>query len=159
MEYRLEQEKLYDLIEPVVSGLGFKIVELNSRTVQGRLHINLVLFSPEGVGLDECAKVHRTIIPRLEMAEENRDIYLEVGSPGLSRNIKSAEEFQVFKGRGFRVLTESADEWLGGIIGDIIDDKLKVLEINEAGEEVLKVELSVKDIRKAKLDDTQEIRR
>ena len=159
MEYRLKQEKLFELIEPVVSGMGLSIVDLSSTTIQKRLHVHLVLYKEDGISLDDCAKVHRTIVPRIEMAQENRDVYLEVGSPGLNRNMKCADEFEIFIGRGARILQEDSKEWESGILGGVENGSLSFFEINETGEKELKLKIKIENIRKAKLDDTQEIGR
>ncbi len=159
MEYRIEQEELYSLIAPVVIGMGFSIVDLGSRIVQGQLHINLVLYNSGGISIDDCAAVYRTVIPRIEMSQENRNVHLEVGSPGLSRNIKSADEFRIFKGRGVRILLENEDEWISGIIDSAEADELRLLVKENSGNQSLEAKISIMNIRKAKLDDTQEIGR
>ena len=153
MEYLTKKDNLFDLIAPAVEGLGYAIVELSSRIVQRQLHVFLVIFKADGVGLQDCADVSRTIQPRLEMAEENRDVHLEVSSPGLSRKMKSADEFAIFQGRGVQYLMENEDEWSGGILGPA---DAKEVEISE-GDNVVK--LPIDQIRKIKLDDTQEVRR
>ena len=159
MEYRLRQEKLYELVAPVVEGLGFRIADLRSHIVQSQLHINLVLYSPEGVTIDDCADVYRTALARLEMAEDNRDIHLEVSSPGLGRVLKSAEELEVFSGRGVQILPMDGEEWISGILGPVNNHILDLLEKDEAGQLKVKAAVPVHNIRKAKLDDTVEIGR
>jgi len=158
LEYRLRQEKLFELISPVVEGLGFKIVDLRSHIVQSQLHVNLVLYSPEGVGINDCADVYRTALARLEMAEDNRDIHLEVSSPGLGRVLKSAEELEVFQGRGIQLLTMDGEGWIGGILGPVNHQVLELLQNDKSGIRI-ETRIPVQNIRKAKLDDTIEIGR
>lgn len=146
------EESLREQIEPIVTGLGFRIVEFHCRTVNHQLHVNLVLYSPDGVGADECAKVHRTVYPRLSVLTETREIALEVASPGIDRTLKGWSEFEVFSGRGVRVLEQSSGEWLGGII-DRSDDRGVVLIID--GQERY---VSFDNLKKAKLDYTLEVK-
>jgi len=158
LEYRLRQEKLYELIAPVIEGLGHSIVDLRSHMVQNQLHVSLVLYNPSGITVDDCAEVYRTALARIEMSEENRDIHLEVSSPGLGRVLKSAEELEVFHGKGIRILA-GGEDWVSGFLGSVDKGILELLEKDESGELSVKARFPVHDIRKAKLDDTLEIGR
>lgn len=153
MEYLSKEDPVYELIIPAVEGLGFGVVELNSRVVQRQLHVALVVFRPEGVSINDCAEIYRTVQPRLEMAEGERDVHLEVSSPGLSRKMKSADEMRIFKGRGVQYLLEGEDDWNSGILGTAGPETVEIT----VNEEVRLVPIG--KIRKMKLDDTQEFRR
>ncbi len=146
------EDPIHDTIEPVVSGLGYSLVAVKSKTVKERLRVSIVIYSQEGVTLDDCAAVHQAVMPRIEVLQDNRDVYLEVSSPGIDRNLQSSREFAIFQGRGARVLRSDTDEWVAGIIVSA-DEKEVVLE-NESGRRTVAVEL----VRKAKLDESQEVR-
>ncbi|HUZ17802.1 MAG TPA: hypothetical protein VMV68_05410, partial [Spirochaetia bacterium] len=92
-------DDLYQLIAPVVEMMGYSIVELHSHRVRETLHVNLVVYAVSGVGIDDCSEIYRTLFPRIKLAGDNRDLHLEVSSPGLARALKSTEEFAVFAGR------------------------------------------------------------
>ena len=92
--------ELRENVSPVVKAMGFSIVELESSVVSGRTHVHLVIYRPSGVSIDDCAEVHRTVQPRLETLMDDRDIALQVASPGVDRAIKSNIEYSVFVGRG-----------------------------------------------------------
>ena len=108
---------LADSVKPIVESLGFRIVELHTAVVRGTTHVDLVVYRPEGVGIDDCAGIHRTILPRIEVLLGDRDVTVQVSSPGIDRTLKSDAEFSVFAGRGVRVLLTGATEWLAGVIG------------------------------------------
>mgnify|MGYP006273335855 CR=1 FL=1 len=139
-----------DEVTPLVEGLGYNLLELVSARRKGTLHIQAILHRPEGVGLDECAEVHKTLMPRLEVVADTRDIRLEVSSPGLSRSIKSGEEFAHFCGKGVRVLDDDADDWVGGIIEACDEESVTIRN----GSEMHRFAFAT--IRKAKLDESQE---
>ena len=141
-----------DQIEEVVQGVGFRIVELHSSVVNGRTHVNLVVYRPEGVSIDGCAEVHKTLRPRLELLLDDRDVALQVASPGIDRTIKDNAEFAVFTGRGVSILSRESGTWFGGVIGDVTERGVEV----HTGEETRTVPYA--DIQKAKLDYTQEVR-
>lgn len=154
MEFADKKGTYYQLLSPVVEGLGFSIVELAAANRQDGLHISLVIFSPEGVTVKDCEKVHRLAAARTEVASDNRDVYFEVSSPGISRNLKHADEFSVFAGRGVKVLCEGESEWVHGVILSA-GERDVVIETSETIEN--KIEKSEKkipysQIRKAKLD-------
>lgn len=135
---------------PLIEGLGFQLVELSSANRKGTLHVHLTIYRPEGVGLDDCAEVYTALMPRLEVLSDNRDIHLEVSSPGLSRGIKSGREFGLFQGKGVRVLTVDSDDWVGGVI--VSSDEESVTIRTKTGER----RFVYGTIKKAKLDESQE---
>lgn len=139
-----------DEVMPLLEGLGFDLVELSSAHRKGTLHVHLTIYRPEGVSLDDCAEVYTALMPRLEVLSDNRDIHLEVSSPGLSRGIKSGREFGLFVGKGVKVLTMDADDWVGGVIAS--SDEESVTLRTKGGER----RFVFGNIRKAKLDESQE---
>lgn len=151
MEQR-KKDELWDDIEPVVSGLGFSIVELKSRKVRKNFQIHLVIYHPEGVGIEDCSLVYKTLFPRIEILIESRDLNLEVSSPGIERRLKCTEEFEVFKGKGVKILTEGNEEWLSGIIAEPGRETIRIQKGNET------VDIEYNAIRKAKLDYTKEVK-
>ena len=62
-----ESRQMYEDLEPIVRGLGYCLVDCAARTVQRRFHIHLVIHRPEGVGIDDCTAVHKTVRPRVEL--------------------------------------------------------------------------------------------
>lgn len=146
------EDPIHGTIEPVVTGLGYSLVSVKSKTVKERLRVTIVIYSSEGITLDDCAAVHQAVMPRIEVLQDNRDVYLEVSSPGIDRKLQSSREFTVFVGRGVRVLRSDTDEWVAGIIASA-DEKEVVVE-NESGRHTVAVEL----VRKAKLDESQEVK-
>jgi len=145
------EETIYNEIEEVIAGMGFSIVECKLGRSKHLNHISIVVFSEEGVGSNDCTAISRNIYPRLEMIPGLHDIALQVSSPGISRKIKSSREYSIFKGRGVRLLTEAGPDWLIGIIADFKNNILTL----EQEQGSLKIEL--KNIRKARLDYTQEV--
>ena len=154
MEFADKKGTFYQLLSPVVEGLGFKVVELTASNRQDGIHISLVIFSPAGVSVKDCEKVHRLAAARAQVASDTRDVYFEVSSPGINRNIKYADEFEVFAGRGVKILCEGMSEWLHGVIISA-DAQNVIIETSETIDN--KIEKSEKkipysQIKKAKLD-------
>lgn len=149
MEYLESKDPQYDLLAPVIEGMGYHIVELKSRTVQRQLHVSLVVHREPGVTLEDCSQIFRTVQPRLEMANSSRDIHLEVSSPGIARRLKTADELAVFEGRGIKFLLDEESDWRTGIIGDSGPDTVTIINADQ------KEDFPLSRIKRIKLDDTQ----
>lgn len=163
MDFIENSDEYYNLIKPVVNSSGFEIVELVSRNLYDGLHIHLIIHSPDGVTIDNCGKIHRAVQRRIEALSGTRDLYMEVSSPGITRNLKSANEFLIFKGSAVKILKNESSEWNRYRITDADNSGVLLLPA-ENGETVVaagdieenmknSVRLEYSDIKKAKLDN------
>ena len=154
MEFADKNGTYYKLLSPVVEALGFSIVELSAANRQDGLHISLVIYSPAGVSVKDCERVHRLAAARTEVASDSRDVYFEVSSPGINRNLKYSDEFAVFTGRRVRVLCGESSDWIYGDIlsADRENVVIETIEKNENKTEKSEKKIPYSQIRKAKLD-------
>ncbi|MEW5818486.1 MAG: hypothetical protein AB1798_24235 [Spirochaetota bacterium] len=146
MKFRETEDKLFPVVEPLVSRMGYCVVEIKSRHVENRLQIHLVIHKPGGISIDDCTEVYRAVMPRIEVVENTRDVHLEVSSPGVGRVLKSADEFKVFFGCGIKILINGSDGWIKGTIQGVLNDKM--ILATENGDR----EMAFDTIIKAKLD-------
>lgn len=135
--------------EPLVSGLGYNLVELVVYTRQSAWHVKVVITSPQGVGIKDCSTVHRALLPRLEAVLQSQDMYVEVTSPGLDRVFKNASEFAVFAGRLVKIWDTDISDWVSGTIVSATTES--VILATQDGERVY----PYTKIAKAKLAGTQ----
>lgn len=151
MEYNsLTQVQYYSDCEPVVSSLGYSLVELRIFRTNGTIQVRAVIAHSdssvvEGIGVNDCAKVHRILLPRLEAILQSQDIYMEVTSPGTERLIKNAAEFVFFKGKYLKVYDVTISDWVSGKIVDVSETNIK-LQIDEEERDI-----PLANIAKAKL--------
>ena len=113
--------------------MGFKLVELKIVPSKTTTKISAMIASvePEGnIGVNDCAKVHRVLLPRLEALLGTEDTMMELTSPGIEHNIKNAAEFGVFTGRAVRVWDKTVTDWVSGTIKSA-DDKQVTLEAED----------------------------
>ena len=100
----------------------------------------------------ECAEISGMLFPRLETIDALADPSLEVSSPGMDRVVKRPSEYDIFRGRGVRVLAGACngvgvrDHRPGGG-GDAVAEKGK----REHGGS------RFPEIRKARLDHSVEV--
>ena len=149
MEYTAYSEmKYYKDCAPLVEGMGFVLVDLKVVPSKQTTKISAVIASKDpsaNIGVNDCAKVHRVLLPRLEALLGTEDTMMELTSPGIEHNIKNAAEFTVFTGREVRVWDKTVTDWVGGKIISA-DDKSVTME-TESGE---KLTVSYENIAKAK---------
>jgi ribosome maturation factor RimP len=128
-----DTKALIQELEPVVGGLGFAIVEL-SLYRRGRkadsAQVRLVINGPGNIGTGELSRIHRAVLPRLELALEGKEIYLELSSPGIDRLIKDGAEFRHYTGKTVKCWITGADSWVQGVLRGSEEDKI-LLETEE----------------------------
>ncbi len=151
MEYTsLDSMPYYSQCKSLVEGLGYilvsiKVVPAKTTTKVQAVISNKDTASLEGIGVNDCAKVHRLLLPRLEALLQNQDIYMEVTSPGMERHIKNAAEFALFNGRDVKVWNTEISDWVSG---KIINSNETNLTLNVMEEEKI---IPYTNIAKAKL--------
>jgi ribosome maturation factor RimP len=97
-------QKLIELIEQVVSGLGFELVTVEG-SPRGRL-LRVFIDIARGVTVDDCEAVSNQLTRVFEV--ENIDFdRLEVSSPGLDRPLVKPADFERFAGADIRLRTRT----------------------------------------------------
>ncbi|EEV20129.1 hypothetical protein TREVI0001_0895 [Treponema vincentii ATCC 35580] len=147
MEYvQKETVPYFTDYEQLVTGLGYKLVDLQIVHQKSAWLVKAVIYSKNGVGIDDCSKVHRALLSRAEVLLNSQDIQMEVSSPGLNRVIKNAAEFQAFIGENIKVLEVSCPDWLEG---ELLAADSTGIRLNISGEQR---DIRYADIKKAKLN-------
>ncbi|MCR5219307.1 ribosome maturation factor [Treponema sp.] len=156
MEFNSPENNPYfkESAESVLSA-GFVLVELQVAPKNGDFYVTAVI-SPadikKDIGVADCSKVHHLLGPKIlellqrkysSLTEDN--LYMEVCSPGVDRNIKNAWEFTVFTGRKIRVWDKTVSDWVAGVLIEADDNHLTL-----ESEDGSKKSVSYVDIAKAK---------
>jgi len=134
-------------LEDVFDGLKFVLLELTVSRHRGSVQARVVIYNGSSISTDDCSKVHRALMPRLDLVFGGQDIYLEVSSPGIDRLIKDGSEFAHYKGRGVRCYRTDISDWTAGILQSA-DEKGIVIKTGEGA-----VRLEFEIIAKARLAD------
>ena len=93
------REQLIGLIEPVLGGLGYELVDLEYSPGHSRAQLRLFIDAPAGVGVEDCARVSREVSALLDGADPIPSAYsLEVSSPGFDRVLRTPAHFERFVG-------------------------------------------------------------
>ena len=140
-------------LETVLNGLKLNLIELNVSKLRGSVQIRTIIYRKEGnIGTDDCSKVHRAVMPRLELAFPEQEVYLEVSSPGIDRLIKEGSEFAFYTGKAVRCYRTDISDWTAGVL-ESTDEKGIVIKNKKDG--AVRLEFDI--IAKAKLDSSQEV--
>jgi ribosome maturation factor RimP len=141
-----ESDPVFDTLEPVVQGLGLALIETTVSRHKGATQIRLVVYKNDPIGVDDCSRVHRAILPRLELAFAGQDISVEVSSTGIDRQIKDGREFAHYRGRAIACYRTEISDWTRGILESAGPEGIVLQKKDET------VQLSYEEIAKAKLD-------
>ena len=100
------KDKLFGLLQPVVSGLGYELLDIEVGTA-GRSSLVRVYIDRtdgKGIGLDDCERASRAIGATLDAVDPiGHEYRLEVSSPGFDRPLRTAEHFARFAGSEARI--------------------------------------------------------
>jgi ribosome maturation factor RimP len=78
------KEKVRDLIEEVIEDMGYKLVDIQFGSEEGRFALIIKIDKEGGVNVEDCAQVSRVIDPILESADLiEKSWVLIVSSPGI----------------------------------------------------------------------------
>ena len=122
--------QLYETLEPLIKGMKMSLIELNvfrqkaRGRSQGSIQVKVTVYREGVTGLDDCSRVHRAILPRLELCFSGQDVYLEVSSPGIDRNIKDGCEFAHYIGQGVRCYCTGISDWKEGVLCAADEEKI-----------------------------------
>ncbi len=146
---------LFREIDELVTALSLKTVEAVDSVHQGTHHMRVVVYKSDGeVNTDDLAAVYNIVYPRYSVIFGDRDLELEVSSPGLQRSFRDTVEFSIFTGKLVRVYSQSFSSYVTGRIGKADDSSVELLDciVEDSGEKRDSLTLPFSDIAKAKLE-------
>ncbi len=93
-------ERVRELIEPTLTFLGYEIYDVTLSGSGGHTTLRVRIDKPEGVTLDDCERVSKSLGALLDTADPLPTRYdLEVSSPGAERPLRTLDEYRRFIGR------------------------------------------------------------
>jgi ribosome maturation factor RimP len=136
------KKALVELLEPVVNGLGFELVDLELHPSRRRGVVRLFIDAPAGVTVDDCETVSRHVSSALDVADPMPGDYsLEVSSPGLDRRLAKEEHFDRFAGSQVQVRLRRLIDGRRRVQGTLVARHGETIEIR-SGEALLRLPLA-----------------
>jgi ribosome maturation factor RimP len=152
-------QRLAQIVTPVIEGLGFEMVRL--RVMSGKTRtLQIMADRPEGgIEVQDCADISTAVSAVLDVEDPLEDAYtLEVSSPGIDRPLTRLKDFAVWEGYEARLetneLIDGRRRFRGALAG--VEDDEVLIEIEE-GEETLTIGLKFDWLSDAKLILTDDL--
>lgn len=122
-------ERLRGLLEPLVSAKGLDLEEIEVSRAGRRRVLRIVVDSDDGVDLDACAELSRTISTTLDETDAmGEDEYqLEVTSPGADRPLTERRHYVRAVGRLAKIQLHEGDEFVARVLA--VDEEGLDLEV------------------------------
>ncbi len=100
------EKKTEALLEPVVAGFGFELVDVEYVKEAGTWYLRVYIDKPGGITVDDCEALSRKFSDILDEKDYIEDTYIfEVSSPGLGRPLKKEKDFQRSLGEEVEIRT------------------------------------------------------
>lgn len=134
--------QLQTLLEPAVTALEFELWGIEFLSQGRHSTLRVYIDSPEGVSVDDCARVSHQISGILDVEDPITGNYtLEVSSPGMDRPLFTLEQFAAYAGEQVQIRLRLAFEGrrkykgvLNGVDGDdvlvVVGDEEYMLPID-----------------------------
>ena len=149
------ENKIKQIIEPVIEDLGFALVAIKSFGEGGHHTVQVMAENPETgrLGVDDCTKISREISAVMDVEDPIEGKYkLEVSSPGIDRPLISFSDYERYCGFDLKVEIdpplETGQKRFRGVIQSVNEDENSILILTDENQEV---EFDVGRVSKAKL--------
>ena len=128
--------QLRDLVEPVVTALGFELWGMEYNTGSRQTMLRIYIEGEQGVQVDDCAKVSRQVSSVFDVEDPIMGEYtLEVSSPGMDRPLFTKQQFEKYVGENvkvrLRVAFEGRKKFSGQLTGVEGDDVVVAIDQEE----------------------------
>lgn len=140
---------LAQLIEPVVTALGYELVAVEHRRGTRSSLLRVYIDSPDGIGVDDCSRVSHQLSGVLDVEEPIAGQYtLEVSSPGLDRLLSKPQDYERFAGQMVKVRLHGLVDGRRKLVGVLKGLEQDQVVIEEEGKEW---RLALHDIEQTRL--------
>jgi ribosome maturation factor RimP len=142
---------LQDQLAAIVADEGLELLATEVVGSGPKTVLRLVVDSPEGISLEDCATVSRQASAMLDVEDPIHHHYtLEVTSPGLDRKFYSLDDYDRFVGRRIKVRMTPEHREHRVVIGELLGKRNDLVRIfDDSGKEI---ELPIDKILEARLE-------
>ena len=145
-------DRIRELILPTLSFLGYELYDLALAGSGVSTTLRVRIDRPEGVTLDDCERVSKSLSALLDQADPFPTRYeLEVSSPGAERPLRNLEEYRRFIGRraNVRYRVGESEQVAEGRLTAVSDDMIE-LQLGE-GKHLRTVAVPLVDVMSSRL--------
>ncbi len=99
-----QNQAIFDLFEPEVSGLGYELLGIEMGRNGGGSLLRVYIDKEDGITIDDCVLVSHQLTGLLDVEDPIEGKYeLEVSSPGLDRPLFTLGQFERFLGASVKL--------------------------------------------------------
>jgi len=139
------------LIQAVVAAEGLELVDVEFKGGLNHRILRIYIDKPSGVNHNDCQRVSEQLGTELEVEDLVPGAYtLEVSSPGLTRKLSGAKDFEKACGRLVKVQTNEAVDGLRSFRGVLTEFDGQLLTVVQKNGKTTRIPLLV--VSKANLD-------
>jgi ribosome maturation factor RimP len=131
---RTAPANVQNLIEPVISALGYELVGVEYLSQGRRSLLRIYIDHSDGINVHDCERVSHQVSGVLDVEDVIRGQYtLEVSSPGLDRPLFTKEQFERYIGSEVNIRLSIAQQGRKKFKGILrgIDDTNVFLNVDE----------------------------
>ncbi len=142
----ISRQAMLEMLEPVVTGLGFELADLELHLSRGRGLLRIFIDHPAGVTVDHCELVSRQVGAVLDVADPIPGGYsLEVSSPGLDRRLSKPADFDRFAGSDVQIKLRRVVDGRKRLRGTLVARHGEAIEIRSESS-VYRIQLEEVDV-------------
>ena len=146
---RRNLEQLWGLLEPVVTGMGYELVEIEFNPSARHGTLRLYIDHEDGIQLEDCSDVSNQVSALLDVEDPIPGHYnLEISSPGMDRPLRSIRDYERFSGEIVKLKTAMAIDGRRNFKGRLLGVEGDEINIECDGQQFL---LPLAAIEKARL--------
>ena len=126
-----DHSHLWDLFEPVISGMGYELIEIEHFPNPKHGVLRLYIDKEGGVDVEDCSNVSRQISALIDVEDPvSGQFNLEISSPGLDRPLRRVKDFHRFTGSLVKIKTVVPMDGQRNFKGRLLkaDDDVLVIE-------------------------------
>ena len=132
-------ETVKELAEPIAESIGCWVWDVEFVKEGARKILRITIDSEEGIDINICEQMHRTIDPVLDEADPiSEPYYLEISSPGIERELKTPMHQEACEGWDVEVKLYAPVDGLKVFRGVLLaSDAEKEVRIDANGKELI----------------------
>lgn len=131
------KDTVREAITPTVEELGYSIWDITYSKIGADYHLEITIDSEDGIGIDDCERVHRAIDPILDECDPIEGFYyLDVSSPGIERELKTEYHIEASVGERVEAKLFAARDGKKSVFGVLLGLVGGEVVIDEDGTEV-----------------------
>jgi ribosome maturation factor RimP len=112
------KDTVRDIVEPIINELGYDVWDVTYSKIGADWHLEITIDKEDGIFINDCEKVHRTIDPVLDELDPIEGFYyLDVSSPGIERELRTDKHIELSIGQKVEAKLFAAKDGKKSIVG------------------------------------------